>query len=205
MPDKRKIAVVDDDDALRESLAVLLRFRDFDVAEFGGGKAFLGSPEKDDFACVILDVRMPDIDGLQVLERCKADGLQTPFIMVTAFADVASAKVALKRGAFDYLEKPVDDADMIGVVNDALSQLDRQAEALNERKSVEERLSRLSARETELLKFVVDGQHNREIAAALGISVRTVEVYKARMMEKMRVTRLADLIRMMTRYGSDGL
>ena len=205
MTEKRKIAIVDDDDALRDSLGVLLRFRDFDVSEFSSGTAFLAYPNKTDFACVILDIRMPEVDGLAVLEKCKSEGLHTPFIVVTAFADVSSAKTALKRGAYDYLEKPVDESDMMKVIGDALNQLDTQAALLSERKSLEERLSRLSDRETELLRFVVDGLHNREVAAALGISVRTVEVYKARMMEKMRVTRLADLIRMMTRHSDESI
>ncbi len=200
---KRKIAVVDDDNALRDSLGVLLRFRDFDVTEFASGEDFLQSQDRGSFDCIILDLKMAGIGGLGVLERCKAERVETPFIVVTAFADVASAKTALKSGAFDYLEKPVDEGDMLQVIEQALSQMDRKAAMLNERKTVEECMSRLSARESEILQYVVAGQHNREIAASLEISVRTVEVYKARMMEKMRVTRLADLIRLMTRHADE--
>lgn len=201
MLERKKIAVVDDDDALRDSLGVLLRFRNFDVTEFRSGQEFLSCAERAEFKCVILDIKMPGIGGLDVLEQCKSERLEAPFIVVTAFADVASAKAALKNGAFDYLEKPVDETDMMAVIEEALTRLDHKAALLNERRSVEERLARLSTREREILHLVVGGQHNREIAASLSLSVRTVEVYKARMMEKMRVTRLPDLVRLMTRFG----
>jgi len=205
MAERKTIAIVDDDDALRDSLGVLLRFRDFEVSEFQSGEAFLSDPNRSGFKCIILDLKMSGIGGLDVLKRCKDERIESPVIVVTAFADVASAKAALKCGAFDYLEKPVDEVDMMSVIEEALSQLDRKAALLNERRSVEERISRLSARESEILRFVVAGQHNREIAALLGISVRTVEVYKARMMEKMRVSRLPDLIRLMARHGEEDI
>lgn len=198
--ERRKIAIVDDDDALRDSLGMLLRFRDFEVTAFRSGGDFLHYSDKESFKCIILDIKMENMSGLEVLARCKAERLEVPIIMVTAFADVASAKAALKSGAFDYLEKPVDETDMMTVIEEAMNQLDRKAALLSERRSVEERLGRLSAREHEILHFVLAGQHNREVAASLGISVRTVEVYKARMMEKMRVTRLPDLVRLMARH-----
>ncbi len=201
MKEKKRIAIVDDDDALRDSLGILLRFRDFEVEEFRSGEDFLVCDHLADFNCVILDLKMSGVGGLEVLRRCKQQRLETPFIVVTAFGDIDSAKTALKSGAFDFLEKPVDEADMMNVIEQALSELDLKSALIKERKTLEDCLSRLSAREKEILDFVVAGQHNREIAATLGISVRTVEVYKSRMMEKMRVTRLPDLIRLMARHS----
>ena len=196
---KTRIAIVDDDDALRDSLGVLLKFREYDVLEFRDGESFLQDSASAKLDCLVLDLKMPGIGGLDVLKTCRERGYAMPIIVVTAFGDVASAKTALKGGAFDFVEKPVDWDEMIRLIDEAVSQY-RQANAQDsERVSVEERLARLSGREREILDAVLQGKHNREIAAALGLSVRTVEVYKARMMEKMRVSRLAELIRLFAR------
>ena len=196
---KTRIAIVDDDDALRDSLGVLLKFREYDVLEFRDGESFLQDGTDAKLDCVVLDLKMPGISGLDVLRSCRERGYAMPVIVVTAFGDVASAKTALKGGAFDFVEKPVDWDEMIRLIDEAVSQY-RQANAQDsERASVEERMARLSGREREILDAVLQGKHNREIAAALGLSVRTVEVYKTRMMEKMRVSRLAELIRLFAR------
>jgi FixJ family two-component response regulator len=191
-----KIAIVDDDDALRDSLGVLLRFRDYTVVEFATGEALLEHEDLNRLDCLILDLRMPGMSGLEVLKACRARGITVPVIVVTAFGDVASAKGALKSGAFDFIEKPIDGEEMIRLVEEALEQYRQSTAVITERSSIEERLARLSGRERQILDFVLQGKHNREIAAALELSVRTVEVYKARMMEKMRVSRLAELIRL---------
>ena len=136
---------------------------------------------------------------LDVLRTCRERGLALAIIVVTAFGDVASARSALKGGAFDFVEKPVDWDEMIGLIEDAVSRFRQSHAEDTERAGIEERMARLSGREREILDAVLQGKHNREIAAALGLSVRTVEVYKARMMEKMRVSRLAELIRLFAR------
>ncbi len=199
MPTGRTIGIIDDDAALRDSLALVLRFRDFDVVEFGSGEELLASPSLPQLDCMILDLRMSGIGGLEVVETCRTRGITAPIIVVTAFGSISSATRALKSGAFDFLEKPVLEDQMMRVLDDALSSSDRAAAVRAERHHIEERLATLSGRERQVLEAVLDGRHNREIAAALNLSVRTIEVYKARVMEKMRVSRLAELIRLFAR------
>lgn len=199
MANARTIGIVDDDAALRDSLALVLRFRDFDVVEFGSGEELLASPALPRLDCMILDLRMTGIGGLEVVETCRSRGISAPIIVVTAFGNVAAATRALKSGAFDFLEKPVHEEQMMRVVDEALFSSDRIAAVRAERQHVEERLATLSGRERQVLDAVLAGRHNREIAANLKLSVRTIEVYKARVMEKMRVSRLAELIRLFAR------
>lgn len=195
----RTIGIIDDDAALRDSLALVLRFRDFDVVEFGSGEELLASPSLPKLDCMILDLRMTGMGGLEVVEACRSRGITAPIIVVTAFGSVSSATRALKSGAFDFLEKPVHEEQMIRALDEALSRSGREAALRAERNHIEERLATLSGRERQVLEAVLDGRHNREIAAALNLSVRTIEVYKARVMEKMRVSRLAELIRLFAR------
>lgn len=202
MPAGRTIGIVDDDSALRDSLAVVLRFRNFEVREFGSGDELLADPALDSLDCMILDLRMPGKSGLEVVESCVAQGVTAPIIVVTAFGNVASATRALKSGAFDFLEKPVHEEQMLRVLNEALSRADHATALRNERLMLTERLASLTGRERQVLDAVLDGRHNREIAADLELSVRTIEVYKGRVMEKMNVSRLAELIRLFARLES---
>jgi FixJ family two-component response regulator len=195
----RTIGIVDDDDALRDSLALILRFKNYNVVEFDSGEAFLAQEPFPHLDCVVLDLRMKEKDGLEVLETCKARGLTTPIVVVTAFGNVSAATRALKSGAFDFLEKPVHEEQMLGVIAEALSQFDHVMALQAERLDVEGRLASLTGRERQVLDAVLQGQHNREIAADFGLSVRTIEVHKARVMEKMRVSRIAELIKMFAR------
>lgn len=195
----RVIGIIDDDAGLRDSLALVLRFRNYSVLEFSSGEDLLASQDLSRLECMILDLKMPGVTGLEVLETYRARGLTAPIIIVTAFGDIASAKRALKSGAFDFLEKPVHEEEMTRVVSEALSQSDREAALRNERLHLQECLASLSGRERQVLDAVLDGRHNREIAADLKLSVRTVEIYKGRVMEKMRVSRLAELIRLFAR------
>lgn len=199
MVNARTIGIIDDDAALRDSLALVLRFRDFDVVEFGSGEELLASPTLTKLDCMILDLRMTGMGGLDVVENCRARGITAPIIVVTAFGSISSATRALKSGAFDFLEKPVHEEQMMRVLDEALSLSDRDAAVRAERLHLEERLATLSGRERQVLDAVLAGRHNREIAANLQLSVRTIEVYKARVMEKMRVSRLAELIRLFAR------
>src|SRR5688572_12725364 len=173
----RTIGIIDDDAGLRDSLALVLRFRDFDVVEFGSGEELLASPALQRLDCMILDLRMTGLGGLEVVETCRARGISAPIIVVTAFGSIASATRALKSGAFDFLEKPVHEEQMMRVVDEALSRSGREAAMRAERHHIEERLATLSGRERQVLDAVLDGRHNREIAASLKLSVRTIEVY----------------------------
>jgi two-component system, LuxR family, response regulator FixJ len=192
----RTIGIIDDDDALRDSLALILRFRNFNVLEFDSGEAFLDQNPIPQMDCIILDLRMKEKDGLEVLEACKARGVSTPIVVVTAFGNVSAATRALKSGAFDFLEKPVHEEQMLRVIEDASSQFDLVMARRAEFQDLEHRLASLTGRERQVLDAVLKGLHNREIAADFGLSVRTVEVHKARVMEKMRVSRIAELIKL---------
>jgi FixJ family two-component response regulator len=195
----RNIAIVDDDDALRDSLALVLRFRNYNVIEFDSGEAFLAKTPLPRVDCVILDLRMKEMDGLEVLDACIKRGFATPIVVVTAFGNVSSATRALKAGAFDFLEKPVHEEQMFRVIEGALSKYDAVTAQHAERREIEERLASLTNREQQVLESVLQGRHNREIAAEFGLSVRTIEVHKAHIMEKMQVTRMAELIKLFAR------
>jgi len=196
MSARRTIGIVDDDDALRDSLGLVLRFRGYDVIEFNSGEALLAATPPPPLDCLILDLRLRNMNGLDVLDACRARGLMMPIIVVSAFGDVASTKRALKSGAFDFLEKPIHEEQMLRVLEEALAQFDQVMAHHAEQSSLDERVQRLTGREKQILDAVLLGRHNREIAGELNISVRTVEVYKSRMMEKMQVTRLVELVRL---------
>jgi FixJ family two-component response regulator len=146
--------------------------------------------------CVLLDLRMPDVDGIAVQAVLAARGITLPVIILTAHGDVASARAALKGGAFDFLEKPIDDTLLLRTIDAALGR-DASARIESERSdALRRQVARLTPRERQVLAAVIDGRHNREIAAELGISPRTVEVYKARLMDKLQIDRLPELIRL---------
>ena len=199
MSGRRTIGIVDDDDALRDSLGLLLRLRGYDVAEDDSGEALLAASAAPPLDCLILDLRMRNMNGLDVLDACRDKGLLMPIIVVSAFGDVPSTKRALRSGAFDFLEKPIHEEQMLRVIEDALAEFDQTMAQHAEQTSLDERVQRLTGREKQILDAVLLGRHNREIAGELNISVRTVEVYKSRMMEKMQVTRLAELVRLFAR------
>ncbi len=169
------------------------------MLEFNSGEALLTQETMPHMDCMILDLRMKGADGLEVLEACRACGLGMPIVVVTAFGNVSAATRALKSGAFDFLEKPVHEEQMLRVIEDALSQFDQVMARQAERQQLEERVASLTGRERQVFDAVLNGMHNREIAADLGLSVRTVEVYKSRVMEKLRVSRLAELIKLYAR------
>jgi len=195
----RIIGIVDDDEALRDSLALILRFRNYEVIEFDSGEALLAKDPLPRMDCMILDLRMKEKDGLDVVEAFVGRGIKTPIVVVTAFGNVSAATRALKLGAFDFLEKPVREEQMLRVIEDALSQFDIVVAKQAERLEIEGRLASLTPREKQVLEAVLQGRHNREIAAEFGLSVRTIEVHKAHIMEKMHVSRIAELIKIFAR------
>lgn len=195
------VFVVDDDYAVRHSLALLLGLRGYATASFDSGEALLAGIAPDARGCILLDLRMPGIDGLGVQAELAARSIRLPVIILTAHGDVPTARAALKAGAFDFLEKPIDDAAMLATIEAALAS-EAQARTRTDRiAALRTRLARLTQREREVLELIVRGRHNREIAATLGISPRTVEVYKARIMDKLQVERLPDLIRLTLDLG----
>ncbi len=190
------IYIVDDDPSVRDALSLLLELRGYAVRAFADGAAFLDEVEAPGHGCVLLDLRMPGMDGLEVQQRLTARGITMPIIILTAHGDVEAARTAFKAGAFDFLEKPVDRKQLRKVLEAALS-LGKEIDSKRaHREQLQARVAKLTPREREVLQLVIAGRHNREIAAGLGLSTRTVEGYKARLMEKLQVERLADLIRL---------
>jgi two-component system response regulator FixJ len=194
--EKRIVYVIDDDDALRESLAFLLGTAQFSVQSFASAKAFLETLPAAKKGCIITDVRMPDMSGIDLLRRLNDLKVTVPVIVVTGHGDIALAVEAMKIGAIDFLEKPVDDEVLLASVNLALQQQDGQAKRHIERAEIESRTAALSQRERDVLDELVAGRANKQIAFDLGISPRTVEIYRANLMHKMQAGSLSELVRM---------
>jgi two-component system, LuxR family, response regulator FixJ len=195
------VFIVDDDVAVRDSLSLLLGLRGFKTRSFGRGEDFLAAVDPAACGCVLLDLRMPSVDGIEVQAALAARGIALPIIILTAHGDVASARTTLKGGAFDFLEKPVDDALLSATIEAALGR-DASVRVHSERAdALRRRVARLTPRERQVLAAVIAGRHNREIAADLRISPRTVEVYKARLMDKLQIDRLPELIRLALEFG----
>ena len=195
------VAIVDDDAAVRDSLALLLRLHGFAVRAFASGDEFLVWSGTQDVDCVLLDLQMSGSSGLDVQAELARRQLDYPIVVVTAHGDVATTRAALKAGAFDFIEKPFDDEVLLKAIR-AASATSAERRTRSERQTrFSQSLARLTPREREVLDHVLAGQHNREIAVLLAISPRTVEVYKARIMDKLDVDRLPDLIRLALEMG----
>jgi two-component system response regulator FixJ len=196
MTSKQTVYVVDDDEGVRGALRFLLEAADIDVRLFESGVDFLRV--SDDLApgCIVTDVRMPEIDGLELVRRLKARGLPHPVIVITGHGDIPLAVEAMKAGARDFLEKPFDDEVLLGSIRAALDADEHAAKAETAKRTFESLLATLSPREQEVLQGVVAGKLNKVIAHELGISPRTVEIYRANMMMKTRANSLSELVRM---------
>jgi len=195
------VYIVDDDPAVRKSLALWLGFRSLATRAFDGAEPFLEAIQPDCQGCAIVDVRMDGMDGLELQTQLSARGIDLPLLFLTGHGDVPTARTALKAGAFDFLEKPVDNDRLIALVADALAENERQWQSRWQAERLRERIARLTPREREVMDHVVAGRQNREIAAQMSISARTVEVYKARLMDKLDVRRVADLVRLILQTG----
>jgi two-component system, LuxR family, response regulator FixJ len=190
------VHIIDDDDALRESLAFLLSTAQIAARSYASATAFLEQLPNVGLGCVITDVRMPGLSGIDLLKRLKERKIDVPVIVITGHGDVPLAVEAMKSGAVDFLEKPFDDELLLAVVQSALRERESQSKRLTERVAIENRLAVLSKRERDVLGGLVAGRANKQIAFDLGISPRTVEIYRANLMEKMRAASLSDLVRM---------
>ena len=195
MPTERWVHVIDDDEAARDSLAFLFDSAGMPVRTYESAVLFLEAVAEGFDGCVVTDVRMPDMSGLDLLRELVSRGVGTPVVVITGHGDVPLAVEAMKAGAFDFLEKPFDDERLLALVGRALERSPDQPMS-EEQIAVRARLARLSQRERQVLKGLVEGQLNKTIAWELGISVRTVEVYRAKLMAKMEAPAFADLVRM---------
>jgi two-component system response regulator FixJ len=190
------VHVVDDDEAMRDSLAFLLRAENFQVQTYADAAAFLNALPQIKAGCVVTDVRMPGMSGIELLQRLRELKVSIPVIVISGHGDVPLAVEAMKTGALDFIEKPFDDEVFLRAVRMALSAhaVDSQREA--QKAIINSRLESLSNREREVLEGLVAGHPNKTIAYDLGISPRTVEIYRANVMEKMQARSLSELVRM---------
>ncbi|HWS09645.1 MAG TPA: response regulator FixJ [Xanthobacteraceae bacterium] len=205
MPSEPAIVhVIDDDEALRESLAFLLRTADIETKSYASAAAFLDALPLKGLTCIITDVRMPGLSGIDLLRRVKELGIEVPVIVITGHGDVPLAVEAMRFGAVDFLEKPFDDEILLQSVRAALRQQAGAAKRQSERAEIEGRLAALSPRERDVLGGLVAGRANKQIAFELGISPRTVEIYRANLMDKTQAGSLSDLVRMALIVGMLG-
>jgi two-component system, LuxR family, response regulator FixJ len=201
MAESATIFIVDDDDAVRESLQLLLESNGYKIAPFVSGTAFLAAVPKAPSGCLLVDVRMPGLSGIEVEEELARRGIALPTIVLTGHADVPLAVRAMQAGATDFIEKPYDAAAILASVERALrlGRAARQADA--QAAIVRERAERLTARERDVLGELVAGHANKVIAHHLDISPRTVEIHRSRVMEKMEAKSLSELVRMALAAG----
>ena len=190
------IFIVEDDQSVRDALGLLLSLQGYAVALYADAESLLRAYRSDWRGCLLIDIRMPGMDGLE-LQKCLLDiGCKIPTIVMTGHGDVESARAAFRTQAVDFLEKPIDHEKLISAIGEALERQTAQVDELRRTDAYEQMLEALTPREREVMDLVVRGRHNREIAELLGISARTVEVHKARMMSKLRVGGVPDLVRL---------
>jgi two-component system response regulator FixJ len=198
---QQTVYIVDDDDAVRNSLGFLLRSVDLKFELFASAQEFLDARGHEKVGCLVLDVRMPGISGLELQQELKSMGSSLPIIFITGHGDIPMAVEALKAGATDFLPKPFRDQELLDRIHQALD-INREREQEAERAAqIKIRIDSLTPRESEVMTMVASGNANKVIAIDLGISQRTVEIHRAKVMEKMGVRALADLVRMLHYAG----
>jgi len=195
MADRRVIHLVDDDASLRHSASFMLRHAGYDVVTYSGGRPFLEAVDGAEKGCVLLDVRMPDMDGLAVQEELNARQTGLPVIILTGHGDVSVAVQAMKAGAVDFIEKPYEKQVLIRTLERAFERLERQISSELLESEAQRRVAKLTDRETDVLKGLAQGMTNKMIAASLAISPRTVEIHRANLMQKLETESLSDTLR----------
>lgn len=201
MTTRPTVYVVDDDEAVRAALEFLLRTVDIEARLFESGLDFLRHAGDLAPGCIVTDVRMPGIDGLELVRRLRGMGLTHPVVVITGHGDVPLAVEAMKAGALDFIEKPFKDEALLSAIEAAFDADDQAAKIEASKRRFEALLAELSPREQDVLKGVVAGKLNKVIAHELGISPRTVEIYRASLMTKTRVGSLSELVRMASLAG----
>ncbi|MEE9184968.1 MAG: response regulator transcription factor [Acidimicrobiia bacterium] len=197
MTTERVVFVVDDDPAVRESLEVLLQSAGLASRAYSNAQEFLDERPGDIIGCLIVDIRMPGLSGLELQEELNRRGSRLPLIILTGHGDVPAAVQALKAGAVDFLQKPFNPESLLDLVEKALNRHTGIRDAEARRAEIASRLDTLTPREREVMALIVHGNANKVVALDLGISERTVELHRSRVMKKMRARSLADLTRML--------
>ncbi|WP_374577034.1 response regulator FixJ [Phenylobacterium sp.] len=193
------VHVIDDDPAVRDSLAFLLETANLRPCVYESALAFLDALPQVTEGCVVTDVRMPEMTGIELVKRLKAEGFALPIIMITGHADVPLAVEAMKAGVADFIEKPFDDEALLSAIHSALQAGEKDRQGAAEAAEIAARIATLSGREHEVLQGLVAGRANKVIAYDLGISPRTIEIYRANVMTKMKAASLSELVRMAMR------
>lgn len=196
IPKRGTVYVVDDDEAVRDSLQWLLEGEDYRVKCFDSAESFLSRFDPREVACLIADIRMDGMSGLELQDRLVERGSPLPIVFITGHGDVPMAVEAMQRGAFDFLQKPFRDDDLAERIRRALARDRELRVAIGEKSQVQARLARLTPRERQVLELVAAGKPNKVMAAELGVSQRTVEIHRAHVMKKMGASSLAQLVRM---------
>lgn len=198
---KPNIYIIDDDHAVRDSLQILLETSGYAVRTFASARALLDNTEVLDFGCLLVDLQMPEMDGLELQRQLTERGIKLPVVVVTAHGDVATAVRAMRAGAIDFVEKPFSDEAIQASIRMALAQRPVPSNEDTARAAIRERLKILSPREREVLDGMVAGHPNKVIAYKLSLSPRTVEIHRARVMDKMQARSLSEVVRLALTAG----
>lgn len=191
------VLIIDDDESVREALLFLMKSVELNAKAYASAKEFMTQYETDVPGCLVSDIRMPGMSGLELQQELKNRGSQMPIIFITGHGDIPMAVEAIKHGAEDFLTKPFRDQDLLDCINTAMGKDQEQRRKLNEREAIEQRLITVTTRERQVLDRVVAGKANKVIAFELNLSHRTVEVHRSRVMEKMQAHSLAELVKLM--------
>lgn len=203
MSREETVFVVDDDQAMRSSLQWLIESMGMRVETYDSAQAFLDAYYPGRAGCLLLDVRMPGMSGLELQAYLAKREHRIPVIIITGHGDVVMAVKAMKNGAVDFIEKPFDDEALVVSIRNALQHDEKQRALRAQRADIAARMAELTPREHEVMTMVTDGRSNKEIATSLGVSAKTVEVHRARVMDKMRADSLAELVRMVMMAGGE--
>jgi len=202
---KPTIYIVDDDDGMRRALTVLMQTVGYNAVAFERPTEFLHKLDPNQPGCLVLDVRMPEMSGLEVQQQLNRNGSMLPVILITGHGDIPMAVQAMKDGAFDFLQKPFRDQDLLDRINGAIKQDAENREIVERHADLKRRVESLTPREHEVMALVVDGRANKVIAIDLGLSERTVEIHRANVMEKMQARSVAHLVKMHLTLNSETL
>ena len=189
------VHIVDDDEAVRKALTLLMQSEDIPSCQYDSAEKFLEQLEKLNTGCLLLDIRMPGMSGMQLIEELKSHNLTIPVVFITGHGDIAMAVQAMKSGAIDFIEKPFDNEYLIVRVKECLSESLNITSDIQQQREIEEKLSRLTKREKQVMELMVVGKQNKMIARELDISTRTVEIHRAKVMDKLGVHSLSDVVR----------
>lgn len=196
-----RVFVVDDDISVRESLELLIRSAGWEAETYACAEAFLARPKVSGPSCLILDIRLPDVDGLDLQERFAAERVKPPIVFITGYGDIPMTVRAMKAGAVEFLVKPVHDDALLAAISRAMDRSDAELRGDAELKALRDRYESLTRREREVMALVVAGRLNKQVAAELAISEITVKAHRGKVMRKMRARSLPDLVKIAAKLG----